>query len=58
MKRSRQRGALAAALTIAILGWTGAGVAAAAGDGTDTSKWDSAPATSKWDATPLTSKWD
>lgn len=58
MKRNRYRAALVAVLTTAVLGWVGVGAAAAAGDSTDSSKWDSTPVSSKWDAAPTSSKWD
>jgi hypothetical protein len=58
MKRNRYRAALVAIVTTAVVGWAGAGAATAAGDGTDSSKWDSAPLSSKWDSAPLSSKWD
>lgn len=58
MKRNRHRAALAAAIATVVLGWVGAGVATAAGDSTDSSKWDAVPSSSKWDAAPSSSKWD
>ena len=52
MTVNRRRAALAAIIVAAIVGWAGAGVAAA------TNKWDSISDTNKWDVVAQTNKWD